>query len=336
MITRLAFLGFRHGHILSVFQQAQKRDDVEIVAVSEDDDASRRQLAAQGISFTHDNCLSALAESNCDAVAIGDYYGNRGPLAIAALKAGKHIILDKPICTRLNELEQIAALACSQNLSVGCQLDLRHTGKYRRLRTLLAEGTIGEVHAIGFGGQHPLHYGSRPDWYFEKGKHGGTLNDIAIHAVDLIPWLTGHKFRRIDAARNWNAACLQVPHFRDAAQMMATLENDCGVIGDVSYLSPNSIGYRLPMYWRVTCWGSRGVFEVDSAHAGILYYADGAEEGVELEPDADGPGAFDSFLNELRGTPGEINPGTAEVLASARVSLMIQKAADDELFGVLV
>jgi len=32
-------------------------------------------------------------------------------------------------------------------------------------------------------------WGTRPAWYFEPGMHGGTLNDIAIHALDFIPWV---------------------------------------------------------------------------------------------------------------------------------------------------
>jgi len=46
------------------------------------------------------------------------------------------------------------------------------------------------------------------------------INDIAIHAIDCIPWMTGLKITTVDAARNWNAALKQVPHFRDAAMLM--------------------------------------------------------------------------------------------------------------------
>ncbi|MEZ4683286.1 MAG: hypothetical protein R2932_54665 [Caldilineaceae bacterium] len=55
------------------------------------------------------------------------------------------------------------------------------------LRNLIRSGLIGEIHAINFGGQHPLMLDTRAAWYFEPGKHGGTINDIAIHAVDAIP-----------------------------------------------------------------------------------------------------------------------------------------------------
>ncbi len=68
----------------------------------------------------------------------------------------------------------------------------------------------------------------------EEGKHGGTINDIAVHALDLIPWITGHKFKRIVAARCWNALAKRCPHFKDAAQLMLEMDNGAGVMGDVS------------------------------------------------------------------------------------------------------
>src|SRR5581483_4595745 len=116
-------------------------------------------------------------------------------------------------------------------------------------------------HTIHVTAQHPLLLDKRPAWYFEPGKHGGTINDIAIHATDLIPWLTGRKLVEVVAARAWNARLPQFPHFQDAAQFMLKLDNSGGVMADVSYLAPDGINYKAPQYWRVTCHGSDGLIE---------------------------------------------------------------------------
>lgn len=63
------------------------------------------------IHFNCDSYDDILRDDAVEAVAIGDYYGVRGKLISAALKAGKHIICDKPICTDLAELETIETLA---------------------------------------------------------------------------------------------------------------------------------------------------------------------------------------------------------------------------------
>ena len=336
MTTRFAFTGFRHGHINALYRICGERDDIEIVASCEEDRETREGLQSGGaVEVTHDDCGTMLAEVDCDAVAVGEYYEKRGRVVIQALRAGKHAIADKPLCTRLSELDEIESLSAANGLSVGCMLDLRNTRQFATLRELVLAGEIGEVHAISFNGQHPLSYASRPHWYFEEGKHGGTLNDLAIHAIDYIPWATGLKFTQVSAARNWNACLKEVPFFKDSAQVMMTMDNGCGVLGDVSYLTPDSFGYRLPQYWRMTFWGQDGVLETSVGTDGVLAYRNGEKEAQcvplgEVTP----PIYFESFLSELRGESASIELPTATVIESSRNTLRAQQAADEGLCNV--
>ena len=325
---RIAFAGFRHGHILSAYKLARRHPDVEIVAACEDHGPTRASL--KGVDLTHGDYRRMLEDVDCDAVAVGDYYARRGAILIAALEAGRHVIADKPICTRLQELEQIAALASEKHLSVGCQLDLRDSGVVRAGRRVLAEGAIGEVHTVLFTGQHPLRYGTRPGWYFEPGKHGGTINDIAIHAIDAIPWMTGRRFAEAVAARAWNARLAEVPFFQDGAQLLLRLDNDGGAVGDVSYRAPDAAGYALPQFWRFTFHGSDGLLEFGVGQKALQLIGAGEKKPRTIEPDAPTPGGyFESFLREIAGAEGEVSPTTQEVLAAARTTLTIQQAADE-------
>lgn len=331
MAHRFAFAGFRHDHIFSLYTLAQQRNDIDIVAACEEDAATRDGIAKNNrADITHDSLDAMLGEVECDVVAIGDYYAQRGATAIAALARGKHIIADKPLCTRLDELETIARLATEKSLRVGCMLDNRDRGQYIALRTLIHDNVIGEIHAIAFGGQHPLNLGNRPAWYFEPGKHGGTINDIAIHALDLIPWLTGLAFKTVNAARTWNAFAPDFPHFNDAAQFMLTMQNGCGVLGDVSYFGPNSMGYSNPFYWRMTFWGRKGVAETCQKGDVITLALDGNKE-MESVPNApDMPGDYlEAFLDDIGGARREDALNTDSVLNASRVALQIQKAADE-------
>jgi predicted dehydrogenase len=276
-----------------------------------------------------------LADVACDAIAIGDYYAIRGRRALDALSAGKHVVSDKPLCTRLDELDQIEALSAEKDLSVVCMLDMRDGAPTRTARALIRQGTIGEVHAISFGGQHPLLLGTRPAWYFEPGKHGGTINDIGIHALDAIPWVTGLRWTAIRAARCWNAFAPQYPHFEGAGQMMLTLENGAGVMGDVSYMMPDSSGYALPFYWRMTFWGRKGILEVAHNQEHVTLALDG-EDGVRHEPLLQGsPGGYlHAFLHDVARTTGEDELDTAASLRAMRTSLLTQHAADSDSFDI--
>src|SRR5690606_18460473 len=142
-----------------------------------------------------------------------------------ALSAGKHVLADKPLCTSLDELEEIGRLVAANNLSVGCLLTTRYSAATACVKKLLGSGELGEVRSVSFTGQHPLMYGARPGWYFEDGKHGGTITDIAIHGVDLLRYLTGSGIKEVVGARVWNAYAKEAPSFRDSAQFVLTLEN---------------------------------------------------------------------------------------------------------------
>lgn len=336
MKTRIAFLGFRHGHIRDAYRRSMERPDVEVVACSEEDAGVRAALEKEGaVKVTHRDHRKVLETVDCDAVVVGTEFGRRGSLVADALAAGRHVLSDKPACTSLAELDRIEELSRRNGRAVGMMLDMRDKGVFIGLRRLVRDGAIGEVRAAAFGGQHPLLVATRPAWYHEEGRHGGTINDIAIHAIDLIPWVTGLRFARVVAAREWQRGVPQGSHFRNAAQLMLVLENEAGVIGDVSYLSPDSHGYSLPQYWRITLWGSGGVLETSMNAEEITMYREGESAGTALPPGPAEPGGYlESFLRETRGERGSLS--AAEVFAASRVALRAQEAASRGLRDLAV
>ena len=327
-VYKVAFAGFRHGHINSLLQLMEAADDFEVVAACEEDSATRRALQLGGsVTISHDNFDTMLQEVECDIVAIGDYYAKRGSLAIRALKAGRHVIADKPLCTSLDELAEIECLAQAGGLKVGCMLELRANPVIATVRELILAGRLGKITQVMFTGQHPLNRDTRPEWYFEPGKHGGTANDIASHALDIIPWLTGLPFAGVTAAREWQAFDVRSESFRDASQMMFELEGGCGVMGDVSYSAPNNFGYSHPLYWRFTIWGSNGLVEFKLTDKVVTAYLADEKEPLELAVATDMPQSyFDAFRAELCGGCPALD--TACVIAGARNVLLIQQAAD--------
>jgi predicted dehydrogenase len=330
MKIRFAFAGFRHGHILDLLTGVEERADTEVVACCEEDAAAREELAARGrVKITHVDFATMLREVECDVVAIGDYYAKRGMLVLAALRAGKHVLSDKPLCTTLAEQDEIERLAAERGLVVGLQLDSRGYAAMRKLREIIRSGEIGEVATIRIAGQHPLLLGTRPGWYFEPGKHGGTINDIGIHAFDFVPWLTGLAWREITAARCWNAKAQESPHFQDCAQFMAVLDNGAGVLADFSYLAPDALGYTLPHYWHLLVHGTCGLAETNLFAKEVTVIKDGST-APELRPAKENRlrGYLEDFLQELRGNVVAADLTSAACLQASRLALQTQLLAD--------
>jgi predicted dehydrogenase len=329
---RLAFLGFRHGHVMGLYNAARKHPRVEVAAACEEDAATAASLKSAGsVELTHATYDDVWNGPPVDAVAVGDYFARRGSIILDALKRQKHVIADKPVATDIAELETMRQLTAGKRLRLGCLLDLRDHGNFITMRRLIRDkNAIGEVHTITFTAQHPLMLGKRPTWYFEPGKHGGTINDIGIHAIDLIPWLTGRRITECTAARAWNARVPEYPQFQDAGQVMLELDNGGGVLGDVSYLTPDAAGYGAAQYWRVTVHGDRGVVETSYNTKTVDLAADKIES-VASEA-GDPTGCLDAFLDEIDGAaprrPDALT--TADVLDASRRALLIQHAADHQ------
>jgi len=329
MKTRFAFVGFRHSHAFDLLNLVADRPDCEIVACCEEDAATRDALAKSGrADITHQSYEAMLDAVECDVVAVGDYYTKRGPLVVEALRRGLHVISDKPLCHTLAEQAQIEDLSAKRDLSVGLQLELRGAGAFIRLRDIIRSGELGRIHTMNICGQHPLLVGSRPAWYFEKGKHGGTINDIGIHVFDIVPWLTGIPWREVVAARTWNAKATAFPHFNDAAQFLGILESGTGILADVSYLAPEKAGYQLPHYWRFTVHGQNGLAET---HYGAVHVKVALDHHDGMDQRPVGPPIyrrfFTDFLNEVRGHRESCDLRTADVLTASRLALEAQRRA---------
>lgn len=318
----IAFAGFRHSHILGLYSTAVENLDVNIVGCYENDVSARKNAEENyNIVFNYASYEDILDDKKVDAIAIGDYYGTRGQMVIAALQAEKHVICDKPICTDLDELKTIETLARKKDLKVCCMLDLRYMPQVSKVCELIKNGEIGDVLNVSFTGQHCLDYGNRPMWYFEDGKHGGTINDIAIHGIDLVRHITQKNLTKINFAKTWNAFAKEEPSFKDCGQFMVEME-DVSLMADVSYAAPKFCGI-LPTYWDFYLWGTLGMLKFNLQSNTIHIYK---EKETVTECEECKPEYLRDFILEIQGTKTIMN--TYDILESQRQVLKIQKFAD--------
>ncbi|GMU91651.1 MAG: hypothetical protein AMXMBFR4_07090 [Candidatus Hydrogenedentota bacterium] len=329
MPIRVAFVGFRHGHSISLYRELREHPGFTVVAACEEDAEAAGKATEQGAAITHDRYETMLSEVDCDAVACGDYYGIRGGRLIQALEYGRHVIADKPLCTRLAEIDRIETLANAKHLKVGCMLPLPYHPPYVTARRLIREGAVGAVHSVTFNGAHALNRHTRPAWVFEPDKYGGTINDIAIHGIDLLPWLTGRSLSSIVAARTWNARLPEHPGFHEGAVCMLSLDNGGSVLGDVSWLSADGVAYGVPVYWRVTILGTAGVLETNYHAKNVMVCKQASSAPEEIPNDPGTPaGYLDDFLADCANEPVKDGLDTPRAIQSARITLQIQAAAD--------
>ena len=162
---------------------------------------AREAAELAGYETYTDDYRELLANPEVDVVSICTPNDQHEEMAIAALKAGKHVYIDKPLAVTEDSAARIAEAAKNAPGFTRMVFNNRYTPAVLRARELVQEGRIGEV--LSFQARY-LHSGSiNPDkpigW--KQQMQGGVLLDLGSHALDLLTCLVGEPKRVCCRAR---------------------------------------------------------------------------------------------------------------------------------------
>jgi predicted dehydrogenase len=131
-----------------------------------------------------------LATPSIDLIVIAAPPDVHAPLAAAALRAGKHVVVDKPIAPTFDEARATAMLAAGSDRVLAVFQNRRWDGDFLALRDLLSRGVLGEVSHVEshFDRYRPL---VRDRWRERPGAGAGLWHDLGPHLVDQALQLFG-------------------------------------------------------------------------------------------------------------------------------------------------
>ena len=136
-----------------------------------------------------------LADGEIDAVSVCVANNAHAEISIAALKAGKHVLCEKPMAVMLEECEEMVAAAKEAGKYLMIGQNQRLAKAHVKARELIAEGVIGKVLTFRtiFGHGGPETWSVDPGksvWFFDKSKAAmGAMADLGIHKTDLIQYI---------------------------------------------------------------------------------------------------------------------------------------------------
>jgi predicted dehydrogenase len=171
-------------------------DDVVIVADKSRDAAE--SLAGRANCSWSTDWRSAL-DASADAVLICTPPNTHDQIARQALRAGRHVLCEKPLATTAVAAWEMVAEAKRAGRVLKCGFNYRFHPAIQRARALLQDGPLG--HLIELRSRHGT--GGRPqferEWRTRPGESGGgILMDQGVHVLDLFQWLAG-PFHRVIA-----------------------------------------------------------------------------------------------------------------------------------------
>jgi predicted dehydrogenase len=190
---------------------------------------AERVSAAIGQGRVTTSVEQVIADPDVDLVVLASYDDHHADQAVAALRAGKHVFCEKPLCRTLAELAAIERARGDRHLQ--CNLILRAAPLYRWLREAIRAGELGEVYAFDgdylYGRLHKITEGWRGSVADYSVFQGG-----GVHLVDLMVWLLGERPARVSAVGN--RIVTRGTQFAYPDFVAATYELPSGVIGRIT------------------------------------------------------------------------------------------------------
>lgn len=134
-----------------------------------------------------------LARPDIDAVSICTPSGLHAHQALAAIAAGKHVVVEKPIALWVTDADAIVAAAAAARVSVSTISQRRFEPVMHNLRDAVTGGAFGRPAMIVAEGLYhrPQSYYDSASWRGTRDLDGGVLMNQAIHMVDLLRWVGG-------------------------------------------------------------------------------------------------------------------------------------------------
>ena len=160
--------------------------------VADKAESMRKNFAPEAQCFRRfDKMLGA----DLDAVSICTPNNLHAPMTLDALKAGLHVLCEKPLAGTLADATKMVTAARKAKKILHVNQSLRYCADYVTVADLVAKGRIGKpIHArcIRAGGATPdKNWSSGATWFVRKKNQGGIILDIVVHMADFLKYAVG-------------------------------------------------------------------------------------------------------------------------------------------------
>jgi UDP-N-acetyl-2-amino-2-deoxyglucuronate dehydrogenase len=215
------------GKIFSTHADALAKIDGAVLSAVFDSDPIASLAASEAYSLPFSGELETFF-SRVDAVIVAVPSGLHGEVGLAAIQAGKHVIVEKPIEVKLEAATRLVMAARQADVKFTCISQHRFSRDIRRLRDAVQGGELGHVVQ---GDAYVKWY--RTQAYYDSGDWrgtyrldgGGCLMNQGVHYVDMIQWIMG-------GVRSVQAVCRTMNHSIEVEDVAyALMEYKSGAIG---------------------------------------------------------------------------------------------------------
>jgi myo-inositol 2-dehydrogenase/D-chiro-inositol 1-dehydrogenase len=264
------FVSSIHAEALRAYPQAELR------AVASPT-PGHAQAFAERFSIPHPltDYKKMLAMPEVDMVVVGAPNDLHCAITLDAAAAGKHVVMEKPLCLNLAEADRMIAACRKAYVKLMYAEQLCFAPKYARLKQLLDSGALGRPTLVKqsekHDGPHAAHF-----WDVER-SGGGVTMDMGCHAIEFFRWMLGRpKIKSVYAQMSTNVHGDRT-RGEDNVILILELEGGATALAEVSWSKQGGMDDRAEVH------GSQGVAYADLLHGNAIetYSAVGYDYAVE-------------------------------------------------------
>ena len=267
-------------------------DNAELIAVMEvNKDFAEKIRAKYNAKRAYDTVEALLADDEIDAVYIASPVNYHKAQAIAAAKAKKHILIEKPICATIEDGEEVIRICEQEGVKIAAGFMMRYHVYHQKMKEFIDSGKLGQV--VSCRAQLTCWYPDMPGaWRQVKSESGGgALIDMGIHCIDLIQYITGSKAKTVAGMSGTKTFHYNVD---DQSSTLMELENGAYAYVDANFNIPDAAAKC-----RMEIYGTRGSMLAE----GTISQIEAGTISVVLTEES----GYDAQQNRNDVTPVEIN-----------------------------
>ncbi|MBN8209885.1 Gfo/Idh/MocA family oxidoreductase [Bacillus sp. NTK071] len=208
---------------------------IEIAAVCDIVKTRADEIGALYGAVSYESVEELLQNEQIDAVSVCTPNYLHAPISIAALKAGKHVLCEKPMATSREDAEQMIEAARESGKKLMIAHNQRFVPSHAKAKEILASGEVGKVYsfrtAFGHPGPEAWSVDGKDSWFFEKEKAFiGAMGDLGVHKTDLIRYVLGEEIVEVGSFVETSAK--EFATVDDNA--VCILKSESGIIGTLA------------------------------------------------------------------------------------------------------
>ena len=275
---RIGLIGAGGIAVAHVAGYRRNPEKVVFAAVADPITQNAERFAAEFGAAVYSDYQAMLDEADIDAVDICLPHHLHRDAIVAAARAGKHVLCEKPLCLTPEEAEDISAVVAETGVTVMCAHNQLFLPTVARAKQLIEAGALGTVYEVRttdsfYNDFDPANMGWRAN---AKTSGGGELIDTGYHPTYLMLHLAGGS--PVDATALLATHRLTFMEGEDSAQVLIRFDN--GVIG---HLVTSWAYDPAPVTERFSAVGELGSINSDGTSL-TLSLRDGARETFDFEP----------------------------------------------------